>query len=276
VRPRSTIAAARDLGHATSEHRTLRRSLLVRLDPATATGLVLCAALAFIGASGILVGVLALLVRENSGLLSIDRSVAAWSHAHASGLVTSSLNLITDLGTTWTVVTLALILGTIEYLRTRNPWVAPFLVVLLAGEGLLTLSVKDVVDRVRPTLNPAAHTLGPSFPSGHSATAAAFYAGAAFLLGRHLRQTGRAVLAALAAAIAVAVAASRVLLDVHWFSDVLAGLALGWSWFLVCTVAFGGTLLRYGATAKTLRQATVSGDPQGQRPATRSLDTERR
>jgi undecaprenyl-diphosphatase len=84
------------------------------------------------------------------------------------------------------------------------------------------------------------------------------------------------VLAALAAAIAVAVAASRVLLDVHWFSDVLAGLALGWSWFLVCTVAFGGTLLRYGATAKTLRQATVSGDPQVQRPATRSLDTERR
>jgi undecaprenyl-diphosphatase len=236
----------------------------------------LCAALAFILASGILVGVLALLVRENSGLLSIDRSVAAWSHAHASGLVTSSLNLITDLGATWTVVALALILGTIEYLRTRNPWVAPFLVVLLAGEGLLTLSVKDVVDRVRPTLNPAAHTLGPSFPSGHSATAAAFYAGAAFLLGRHLRQTGRAVLAALAAAIAVAVAASRVLLDVHWFSDVLAGLALGWSWFLVCTVAFGGTLLRYGATAKTLRQATVSGDPQGQRPATRSLDTERR
>jgi undecaprenyl-diphosphatase len=270
VLPRSTLAAARDLGQAANEHRTLRRALRSRLDPATATGLMLCAALAFILASGILIGVLALLVRENSGLLSIDRSVAAWSHDHSSGLVTSSLNLITDLGATWTVVALALILGTIEYLRTRNPWVAPFLVVLLAGEGLLTLSVKDVVDRVRPTLNPAAHTLGPSFPSGHSATAAAFYAGAAFLLGRHLRQTGRAVLAALAAAIAVAVAASRVLLDVHWFSDVLAGLALGWSWFLVCTVAFGGTLLRYGATAKTLRQATVSGEPQGQRPATRS------
>ena len=81
--------------------------------------------------------------------------------------------------------------------------------------GLLTLSVKDVVDRVRPTLNPAAHTLGPSFPSGHSATAAAFYAAAAFLLGRP-QQTGRALLAGLAAAIAVAVAASRVLLDVHW------------------------------------------------------------
>jgi undecaprenyl-diphosphatase len=228
----------------------------------------LCAALAFILASGIMVGVLALLVRENSGLLSIDRSAAAWSNDHASGVVTSSLNVITDLGATWTVVALAVVLGTIEFLRTRNPWIAPFLVVLLAGEGLLTLTVKDVVDRVRPTLNPIAHTLGPSFPSGHSATAAAFYAGAAFLIGRHRRQTGRALLAALAATIAVAVAASRVLLDVHWLSDVLAGLALGWSWFLVCTIAFGGTRLRYGATARTLRQAAVTGQPQRQRRAT--------
>ena len=228
----------------------------------------LCAALAFILASGILVGVLALLVRENSGLLSIDRSAATWSHDHASALVTSSLNLVTDLGATWTVVVLALILGTIEHLRTRNPWIAPFLVVLLAGEGLLTLSVKNVVDRVRPALNPAAHTLGPSFPSGHSAIAAAFYAGAALLFGRHMRQTGRAVLAALAAAIAVGVAASRVLLDFHWLSDVLAGLALGWSWFLVCAIAFGGTLLRYGAAVETVSQAAGVG--QQQRSATRN------
>jgi hypothetical protein len=49
---------------------------------------------------------------------------------------------------------------------------------------------------------------------------------------------------------------------------VLAGLALGWSWFLVCTIAFGGTLLRYGATAKTLRQAATTGEPQRQRRAT--------
>ena len=268
VRPRSTLGAARELGQAAGQHRTIRQTLRSRLDPATATGLMLCAALALILAGGILIGVLALLVRENSGLLSIDRSAAAWSHNHASSVVTSSLNLITDLGTTWTVVALALVLGVIEFLRTRNPWIAPFLVVLLAGEGLLTVSVKDVVNRVRPTLNPAAHTLGPSFPSGHSATAAAFYAGAALLLGRHMRQTGRALMAALAAAIAVAVAASRVLLDVHWLSDVLAGLALGWSWFLVCAIAFGGTLLRYGATAETVSRATVTGKPPRQRRVT--------
>ena len=104
---------------------------------------------------------------------------------------------------------------------------------------------------MRPTFNPAAATLGPSFPSGHSATAAAFYATAALLLGRWRGRPARAVLAGLAAGIAVAVAASRVLLDVHWLSDVIAGLALGWAWFAVCAIAFGGRILRFGAAAET-------------------------
>jgi undecaprenyl-diphosphatase len=46
------------------------------------------------------------------------------------------------------------------------------------------------------------------------------------------------------------VAGSRVLLDVHWLTDVLGGLALGWAWFAACAIAFGGRLLRFGASAQ--------------------------
>ena len=48
---------------------------------------------------------------------------------------------------------------------------------------------------------------------------------------------------------AVVVAASRALLGVHWLTDVIAGLALGWGWFLLCALAFGGRelLLSRGA-----------------------------
>jgi membrane-associated phospholipid phosphatase len=57
------------------------------------------------------------------------------------------------------------------------------------------------------------------------------------------------VLAAGAVGIAVAVAVSRVLLDVHWLSDVIGGLTLGWAWFAVVAVVFGGRLLRPTAAA---------------------------
>jgi hypothetical protein len=47
-----------------------------------------------------------------------------------------------------------------------------------------------------------------------------------------------------------AVAASRVLLGVHWVTDVVAGVALGFGWFVVCSIAFGGALLHFAAPAE--------------------------
>ena len=59
--------------------------------------------------------------------------------------------------------------------------------------------------------------------------------------------------------IAAAVAASRVLLGVHWLTDVIAGVVVGWTWFLLSTIAFGGRSLRLGEPAE--RIAAEAPDP---------------
>jgi len=46
------------------------------------------------------------------------------------------------------------------------------------------------------------------------------------------------------------VASSRVLLGVHWLTDVIAGAIFGWTWFVLVTVLFGGRILRFGEPAE--------------------------
>ena len=64
------------------------------------------------------------------------------------------------------------------------------------------------------------------------------------------------------------------LLDVHWLSDVIAGVALGLAWFSICAVAFGGRLLRFGAAAdeaaRVARDARPSPSRSGMRDSLRS------
>jgi membrane-associated phospholipid phosphatase len=175
--------------------------------------------------------------------------VANWGDWHASPFSTDGLNAITHLGQPVVIAGLAAVLAVVETVRTRSRWVVPFLFVVVAGNGILTTTVKHIADRVRPALNPIAETLGPSFPSGHSSWSAAFFAAAALLLSRGRGAHARAGIAGIAAGLAVMVAGSRVLLDVHWLSDVIAGLALGSAWFAICAIAFGGRLLRFGAAA---------------------------
>jgi undecaprenyl-diphosphatase len=170
------------------------------------------------------------------GPLGIDTAAADWAHAHATPWTTDVLSTLTDVGQPSTILVLAIVFGIVETIRTRSVWGVVFLVVVVGGNGLLTTVTKNLVDRARPDLDPIAATLGPSFPSGHSSWSAAFFAAAAFLLARGRSPRAQAALAGAAAAIAVGVAATRVLLTVHWLSDVAVGLTLGWSWFALCAL----------------------------------------
>ena len=255
-RPAQEIARA--VGSAVRPQRGLRRLVVSRLDRSVATGLLLTLALGVTLLGGIVLGVLAVLVRRVASIQHVDTSVADWGFRHRSAGSTSALKVVTQLGNVWCVLAFAVVLVVLELIRRRSRWSFLFLLTVLAGEELAMLGVKDLVARVRPTLVTEATRLGPSFPSGHSSTAAAFYAAAALILGRALSGRARHLLIAAAVALAAAVAASRVLLDLHWLSDVIGGLALGWAWFALCAIAFGGRLLIPTAAADTVAAEAAS------------------
>jgi undecaprenyl-diphosphatase len=218
-----------------------------RVDPRTETGLLLGLALLVLVVGGAVLGALALLVRSNSSLLHVDKSVAPWGEEHATAFARWMLDFVTAFGSTGVIIGFTVAVFAIEMVRRPSRWLPVFLIVVTVGQTLMSTFVKELLDRVRPTANPIAHTLGPSFPSGHTTGAAACFAAFALVLGRGRSRNLQSLLAGTAVFVAIAVAASRVLLGVHWLSDVIGGLALGWAWFSLCSIAFGGRLLRLGA-----------------------------
>ena len=211
---------------------------------ATAEALGVAAAVVVIGIAT--AGAILLMIKTRSGFARADTPFADWAAEHATEASTEVMRAISEFGGTTYVVVAALAVTGIELLRDRRWTIPAFVAMTIGGQFLLSNGIKWIVDRARPTISPLTGFAGTSFPSGHAVAAAATWACVAFLLGRRRHRHARAVLLGGAVAIAVAVAATRVALGVHWTTDVVAGLFVGWTWFALCAIAFGGRVLHFG------------------------------
>jgi len=217
-------------------------------------------------ASATLFGILVLLVRTHAGFAQLDVAPARWAARHASPTSSSVLRTLTHLGSSAFVISLLVVVGLVEFRRLPNRAIPLFLFLVEAGQLLLHSLIKLLVGRARPGYDQLVGASGLSFPSGHATNAAATFAALALLLGRRRSPTTRVALVAVAAALTALVASTRVLLGVHWVTDVLAGAALGWGWAALCSVAFGGRLLRFGDPVGAAGAATpaASVPPSGE------------
>ena len=237
-----------------------------RLDPETATGLGLTVAVVAVLLGGALLAGLAFLVRSWSVLERIDRGAANWGSTNATSFSTAVLKVVTQFGSTAVVVALALVVVALKIRSPRRGSIIGFLVVLMAGQNLIANVLKVAVDRARPTGHHLAGFSGASFPSGHTTAAFAAFAGLALIFGRERPARVQAVFMGVAAGAAAAVGATRVLLDVHWLTDVIAGAVLGLAWFAVSAIAFGGRLLQFGAPVAAGQHAAAAVAPKLREP----------
>jgi undecaprenyl-diphosphatase len=118
------------------------------------------------------------------------------------------------------------VLAVLALLLAQRRFEAALLGASMLAAPLLVYALKGLVVRDRPALWQTQTYWGSSFPSGHTLSAAAFATATALCLARIWPRSAR-----LGTAIALLwtglVALSRLVLGVHWPSDVLAALCLG-------------------------------------------------
>lgn len=137
--------------------------------------------------------------------------------------------------------------------RTR---LVAFLIVTPIGGGIVDTFVKLAVNRPRPRVDhPVVVAFGKSFPSGHAMTSLITY-GALLLTFLPLVPPARRRITVVAATVIVlAIGASRLLLGVHFVTDVAGGYILGLAWLAGAVAVFEIWRTEEGrAPASPLRQ----------------------
>lgn len=165
----------------------------------------------------------------------IDLPLSAWFHANPHPLATQFLLVITHWHGTLGVLLMAAVLGLALSVAGR-PWWLLALVLSVPGGMLLNFGVKHLVQRARPHFDrPVLELASYSFPSGHTAGATLFYGFlTVFFLSHPQARPWRAGIAAVAVAMVLLVALSRIYLGAHYFTDVVAAMVEGLLWLGLC------------------------------------------
>lgn len=125
-----------------------------------------------------------------------------------------------------------LVIATIGALLLKKRWRYALLsTIAILGAVILMIIIKDLVHRTRPE---NLIETGFSFPSGHAITAIVFVSLLIYSFKDDFKnKITRYVLIIVFSAFFIAVAISRIILNVHWFSDVIGAMSLGLFWFML-------------------------------------------
>ena len=173
-------------------------------------------------------------------LESADHGAAASINSLIAGNATlvSVVKAVTFLGSNgvlWTVIGAATVL-----LAIRRRWrLAAYLLVTGAGALILDPILKSLVGRLRPVVaHPIAHGTGDSFPSGHSLGSIVCYGAILLVFLPAARGRWRTAFVTVIVTLIALIGISRILLGVHYLSDVLGAWAVGITWLGVTAFAF--------------------------------------
>ena len=177
---------------------------------------------------------------------AVDRAVYKALYAGDRPAFVLIARIFTALGEPTVLIGAGFILALWLWWRNRTRMALVLMSVILLGRGLSEVQKYEIA-RARPTLEPHLVVVQTSsFPSGHAASSMIFYLTLALALSS--RGPWRWVSAASAVLLSLLIGTSRVMLGVHWPSDVVGGWAFGALWVLL-TLGRAERLFRVDSTA---------------------------
>ena len=173
---------------------------------------------------------------EGNELLALDTQLFALIKPFRSDAVLAISGWITHFGDTTTIIAVALVVTAMLWAHGPQRFILPFWIAVF-GAQVTTWLGKYAIDRSRPDFA-ATVPNNPSFPSGHSASAVSTYLLLAYILVRDMKPGDRKVITVYwLAVVAGLIALSRIVLGVHYASDVAAGVLVGGFWVAVAVTA---------------------------------------
>jgi undecaprenyl-diphosphatase len=174
-------------------------------------------------------------------IVSLDLSVQDELLELRSPWLNETMVWITRLGSRWVIGSLLLLLTAWVVRTGRCRKALMVMIVAFLANPVLEYALKAIVDRPRPDLASLVPGNGPSFPSGHVLATVGFYGVLATVLWlSSSRMSVRLYGSFVAAFVILGVGFSRVYLDVHWSSDVVAGLFAGTAFVVIVAWSLRG------------------------------------
>jgi undecaprenyl-diphosphatase len=168
---------------------------------------------------------LAAAIAHGALLHTWDEPIQHFVEGHRNDVLDPVFLTISTFGSTLTVLALGTGLAAMVWRRCRAVSIA--IIVAMLGRPMIEATLKILVDRDRPDFERLVPRNGPSFPSGHPMAAVALYGFVPVVVALYTHRR-EVVYASWAIAVGLigGIAASRVYLGVHWFSDVVASILL--------------------------------------------------
>lgn len=182
--------------------------------------------------------VLAADLRLGGPVTRADIPISAWFHLHARPAFTALATAVSQMHSTPGICLMALAAALALVFYRRTEWL-PLLALSVPGGVVLNWLVKHAFQRARPSFDSPAATLASySFPSGHAAGATVWWGFVLLVWFAWEKRPGRRAAAlVIAVALILLTGLSRVVLGLHYLSDVLAAMAEGAGWIVLSVAA---------------------------------------